>query len=158
MPTDDTLWIFLGQVEFTIEVVHALRVLDGAVLVLCVVSGVQVGSPVMAYTIHVRAETKLSLQGQTITVDRQMRRYNVPRLSSSTKWRGALVAIIDLRLFSDPSLQTWCEPVALSQIQTKLRMPAAAVQVPTGIGIEDQLEGVVDLVRWKAMYNKGVKR
>jgi elongation factor G len=34
-------------------------------------------------------------------------------------------------------------------------MPAAAVQVP--IGIEDQLEGVVDLVRWKAIYNKGVK-
>ena len=36
-------------------------------------------------------------------------------------------------------------------------MWAAAVQVPTGIGIEDQLEGVVDLVRWKAIYNKGIK-
>jgi elongation factor G len=34
-------------------------------------------------------------------------------------------------------------------------MPAAAVQVP--IGAEDQLEGVVDLVRWKSIYNKGVK-
>jgi elongation factor G len=34
-------------------------------------------------------------------------------------------------------------------------MPAAAVQVP--IGSEDQLEGVVDLVRWKAVYNKGTK-
>ena len=38
---------------------------------------------------------------------------------------------------------------------TKLRMSAAAVQVP--IGVEDQLEGVVDLVRWKALYNKGTK-
>ena len=34
-------------------------------------------------------------------------------------------------------------------------MPAAAVQVP--IGVEDQLEGVVDLVRWEAIYSKGVK-
>lgn len=43
----------------------------------------------------------------------------------------------------------------VNQIRTKLRMPAAAVQVP--IGVEDQLEGVVDLVRWKAVYNKGTK-
>jgi elongation factor G len=44
---------------------------------------------------------------------------------------------------------------AINQIRTKLRMPPTAVQVP--IGVEDQLEGVVDLVCWKAIYNKGAK-
>ena len=43
----------------------------------------------------------------------------------------------------------------VNQIRTKLRMPAAAVQVP--IGVEDELKGVVDLVRWKAIYNQGHK-
>ena len=43
----------------------------------------------------------------------------------------------------------------VNQIRTKLRIPAAAVQIP--IGVEDELKGVVDLVRWKAIYNQGQK-
>jgi hypothetical protein len=43
----------------------------------------------------------------------------------------------------------------INQLRTKLRMNAAAVQVP--IGSEDNLRGVVDLVRMKAIYNEGVK-
>ncbi len=43
----------------------------------------------------------------------------------------------------------------INQIRQKLKISAAAVQVP--IGVEDGLRGVVDLVRWKAIYNEGEK-
>ena len=105
-----------GHIDFTIEVERALRVLDGAVLVVCAVSGVQ---------------------SQTVTVDRQMRRYNVPRVTFINKMD---------RMGSDPFR-------AIAQINSKLKTPAAAVQVP--IGAESDLEGVVDIINRVALYNKG---
>ncbi|AEY95289.1 FABR227Cp [Eremothecium gossypii FDAG1] len=105
-----------GHIDFTIEVERALRVLDGAVLVVCAVSGVQ---------------------SQTVTVDRQMRRYNVPRVTFINKMD---------RMGADPFK-------AIQQINTKLRIPAAAVHVP--IGSESDLCGVVDIINRVAIYNEG---
>ncbi len=59
-----------------------------------------------------------------------------------------LVLMLHLR----PGANPWR---VIQQIRSKLKIPAAAVNVP--IGTEDELKGVVDLVRWKAIYNEGEK-
>jgi elongation factor G len=107
-----------GHVDFTVEVERSLRVLDGAVLVLCAVGGVQ---------------------SQSLTVDRQMKRYGVPRIAFINKMdrTGANAESVT------------------AQIEDKLGVTPLPLQIP--IGSEADFEGTVDLLTMKAVYYEGEK-
>lgn len=105
-----------GHVDFTIEVERSLRVLDGAVLVLCAVGGVQ---------------------SQSLTVDRQMRRYNVPRLAFINKMdrTGANAKKV------------------VAMMREKLNTDAVLMQLPIGAG--ETFAGCIDLITMKALTFTG---
>jgi len=105
-----------GHVDFTVEVERSLRVLDGAVMILCAVGGVQ---------------------SQSVTVDRQMKRYRVPRIA-----------------FINKMDRTGADPERVAQDLTeKLGLNIVPIQVPMGAG--EDFVGVIDLVTMKALTFEG---
>jgi elongation factor G len=105
-----------GHVDFTVEVERSLRVLDGVVLILCSVSGVQ---------------------SQSITVDQQMKRYDVPCIAYINKCDRSGANPFNV----------------IKQLKEKLGHNAVAMQIP--IGLEQDHEGIVDLVKMKAYFFEG---
>ncbi|MGB6298977.1 MAG: elongation factor G [Rivularia sp. (in: cyanobacteria)] len=105
-----------GHIDFTIEVERALRVLDGAVMVLCAVAGVQ---------------------SQSITVDRQMKRYSVPRIAFINKMD---------RIGANPFK-------VVEAMHDSLNLNALLLEYP--IGAENQFEGVIDLIGMEAHFYEG---
>ena len=102
-----------GHVDFTIEVERSLRVLDGAVFVLCAVGGVQ---------------------PQSETVWRQANKYRVPRIAFVNKMDRTGANFLKVR----------------DQLKSRLGAHPVPMQVP--IGAEDGFEGVVDLLKMKAIH------
>jgi len=102
-----------GHVDFTIEVERSLRVLDGACVVFCAVSGVE---------------------PQSETVWRQANKYGVPRIAFVNKMDRAGANFLRV----------------VGQIKT--RLGSDAVPIHLGIGAEEKFEGVIDLVKMKAIY------
>eukprot|EP01083_Nonionella_stella_P318776 1166906_1 len=105
-----------GHVDFTIEVERSLQILDGAIMIICSSSGIQ---------------------SQTITVDRQCKRYNVPRVIFFNKCD---------RIGSRPYK-------VMDELKTELELNAAFVQIP--IGIEEDHCGLIDIITQKAIYFDG---
>ncbi|WP_238580009.1 GTP-binding protein, partial [Treponema endosymbiont of Eucomonympha sp.] len=77
------------------------------------------------------------VQSQSITVDRQLKRYHVPRIAFVNKCDRIGANPFKVRM----------------QLREKLNLNAYLVQIP--IGLEDKLEGIVDLISMKALYFDG---
>ena len=101
-----------GHVDFTVEVERSLRVLDGGVVVLDGVAGVE---------------------PQSETVWRQADRYNVPRIIFANKMDRTGASFVR----------------CLEMLHDRLAANAVPIQIP--IGLENDFQGVIDLIRMRAI-------